>query len=328
MKTLPIFAILITLLLGARAYAAGEPYIAPYLNDKKAAFSFTFDDGFKGQVANTLEIIDPLGIKGTFFVIPQRMDDQGSGSIQWDQAKALQANGHEIGTHGAVKPKLHEIPAQEMREKITGGAELITSNTGVRPVSYARPGGSKYTDEVLEEVRERHYFIRSAEHMPNMEQARYGNAGKRKWDDQKTRQKIEAAIEQGQWFVPTVHAIVAGYSPFDSKEAFKAHCEWLVSKEDVLWIAPMGEIGRYVFERDAAKLDVITTTANSLVFRLSTELEDKEVFNYPLTVVIPGVSAASVEAINEQREPVEATVAGDKILVNVIPNGEAYKVTW
>ena len=44
-----------------------ELTVAKFKGDRGGAFSFTFDDGWRGQVYNTLEIIDPIGIKGTFF---------------------------------------------------------------------------------------------------------------------------------------------------------------------------------------------------------------------------------------------------------------------
>lgn len=306
---------------------AGQPYIAPYLNDRQAAFSFTFDDGFKGEVNDALAIIDPLGIKGTFFLIPSRVGTNPA-SIDWAQAKQMQATGHEIGTHDSIKPKLHEISTEEVREKVDGGADLIEQNTGVRSVSFALPGGSEGTPEVLAAIRERHNFIRGGKYLPNASTSGYGSAGRRKWDDQQTRQQIEQAIEQGQWYIPIVHSIVGGYSPFASKEEFQTHCEWLVSKQDVLWIAPLGEVGRYVLERDAAKLDIFEQQPGKLAFKLAHTLQDKAVFNYPLTVVIPDTGATSAEALDEDRNPVSASVQDGKILVNAVPNGKAVWVRW
>lgn len=327
MKSIRSLIFLTALTICANVFAAGDPYVAPYFNDKKGAYSITFDDGFKREVADALEIIDPLGVKATFFVIPSRMDNAQSGSIGWADAKAMQANGHEIGTHDAIKPKLHEIPQDEVRAKVSGGADAIEQNVGVRSVSFAMPGGSKDTPEVMEVVNEKHYFYRNPEYLPKAKRVAYGNAGNRQWDDQKTRKEIEQVMANGEWYIPVCHSIVKGYSPFKSKEEFKTHMEWVAAQDD-LWVAPMGTVGRYAFERDAAQLEVIAQTADSVVFRLSHTLEDKAVFNHPLTVVIPGTGATAATAINEAREPVEATIKDGKILVNALPNGEAYKVTW
>ena len=327
MKILQTLLTSVAIATSLNAADAGEPYIAPYFNDKQAAMSFTFDDGFKGQVDNTLEIIDPLGIRGTFFVIPSRMD-QNKGSINWAQAKAMQATGHEIGTHDAVKPRLHELTQDEVRQKVNGGADLIEQNTGVRSVSFAMPGGSKDTDEVMAVINEQHYFFRNPSYLPNVKRVAYGSEGKRKWEDEKTRKEIEGVIANGQWYIPVVHAIVKGYSPFKSKEEFKTHCEWVVSQEDVLWVAPMGEVGRYVFERDAAQLEIVEKSSDKLAFKLTHTLPDKVVFDHPLTVVIPVASVTSAEAMDANRNPVEASVKDGKVLINAKPNGEVIWVRW
>ncbi|WP_309384603.1 polysaccharide deacetylase family protein [Cerasicoccus frondis] len=327
MKILHSFIAATIMASGLIAAQADEPYIAPYYNDRQAAFSFTFDDGFQGNVDNTLEIIDPLGIKGTFFVIPNRVG-QNPVSINWKQVKQIQATGHEIGTHDAIKPRLHEIPIEQVREKVSGGSELIEMNTAVRSVSFAMPGGSKKTPEILEVIKEKHYFYRNREDLPNVVIAGYGSAGKRIWEDDKARKQIEQTIDNGGWYIPVVHAIVKGYSPFNSKEEFKTHCEWLLSKEDVLWIAPMGVVGRYVFERDAAKLTVTQQSANAITFTLTHSLGDKEIFNHPLTVVIPGTSATSAKAADASGNTLDASVSNEKILVNAMPDGQPITVTW
>ncbi len=315
--------------VGCSAIAnSSAPYIAPYYNDKQGAISFTFDDGFQHEVDDALEIIDPLGIKGTFFLIPTRVDTIPSQSIHWDQAKSMVEHGHELGTHDAIKPRLHEIPIEQVVQKINGGGRLIEQNTGQQSVSFAMPGGSKNNPEIEAIIYEQHYFFRKSEKLPNAIKAGYGSAGKRVWDDHKTRAQIEESVSQGKWFIPVIHSVVNGYSPFKSKEEFKAHCEWVVSKEHVIWIAPLGEVGRYVYERDAATLDVTSQTSNSLTFKLTHTLQDKAVFNHPLTVVIPETGAVSAKATDASGQSLETSVKDGKILVNALPNGQTVAVTW
>lgn len=325
-----ILGIFVLFIAGVTPLTASEARIADYFGGRQAAFSFTFDDGFRQQVENTVEIIDPLGIKGTFFIIPLRMEDprQSGMSLTWERANELQANGHEIGTHNTVAIKLHEASRSQLEDLILDSARLIKDRTGIPPVSYARPGGSKFTPEALAIIRQDHYFIRSAEHLPNMQLMRYGSVGRRVWDDKKTRGQIESHIADGKWMVPVVHAIVSGYSPFKSKAEFREHCTWLAAQQDRLWIAPMGTVGRYVFQRDAATLDIVESTSGKCVFKVSHSLANKEVFNHPMTVIIPapGAREAIGKDINGNEIPV--TIRGDEILATVAPDGQPYGVFW
>jgi len=306
------------------------PSVALYLNDKKGAFSFTFDDGFRHQVENTLEILDPLGIKGTFFLIPYYIEDseRSWNMATWPRVKKIEAKGHEIGTHGSIQIKLHEASEAVLEEQINGSWDLLRQKGGLRSVSYAAPGGSRINDLVEAKIREHHYFIRNEQFLPRARIMGYGRTEFREWDDLNMREIIKAAMAAGEWVIPYVHAIVEGYSPFKSKAEFRIHCEWLKSIEGELWIAPMGTVGRYVLERDAAALTVIEQTVHSLTMRLSHSLADKEIFNVPLTVVIPVTGVVKASVVQKGNPEAKVNVCADKILLNILPNGAKVMVEW
>lgn len=309
---------------------SAQVHIADYKGDKKAAFSFTFDDGFRGQVNNTLEIIEPLGIQGTFFLIPEAMEGpkKRAATINWDEAKALLEKGHELGTHGYVGQKLHEVDAETLDRLVNGSWKLIQERTGVTPVSFAIPGGSQFTEPVVEKVKEHHYFIRRNELLPNGQKLAYGNSPRRKWDEEKMREKILTAMDEGTWMVPMVHAIISGYAAFDSKEQFRTHCEWLVSQQDNLWIAPLGTVGRYVWQRQNSKLAMVTQSANQLVFSIETTLPDPKVFNSDLTVVVPAINPGAARALDAKGRTLTTTLRGDAVLVDVPVDAGKVTVDW
>lgn len=291
----------------------------------------TFDDGFRHQVNNTLEIIEPLGIRGTFFLIPNLMEgpNQRAKMITYEEAKKLMARGHEVGTHGSIQERLQDASEAEVRENVNGGWKLLKENTGVAPVSYAEPGGSNVVGRFPEVVREHHFFMRSGSRLPRARTIGYGNTDRRTWTDERTRARIEKLIEEGGWGIPVVHAIVEGWSPFKSKDEFRKHCEWIKSREEDLWIAPMGEVGRYVFQREAAKLTIRSRDNHSTVFSLSHSLEPSSVFNMAMTVVIPfqGVSEATAHTLEDGKD-LHVITAPDKILVEVPVDGKPVRVQW
>lgn len=302
------------------------PRIADYAGDKKAAVSFTFDDGFRHQVENTCEIIEPLGIRGTFFLIPHHMEGElkRDNTINWEEAVALRERGHELGTHGSIKTKLHEADDETLDFLINDSQRLIMERTGVTPVSYAAPGGTKMDERVAAKVHERHAFIRNRNYLPNAVILGYGNTNRRQWDDQKTRLKIEEAKQTSAWVIPIVHAIVEGWSPFKSKDEFRVHCEWLAAQED-LWIAPMGDVGRYLTTRDATTLEVTAETPQSVTFTMTSDTPAS--LQAPLTVVMERKNVTRAAAKSGAKNyPVE--VRDDKILIEALPGGDPITVTW
>jgi peptidoglycan/xylan/chitin deacetylase (PgdA/CDA1 family) len=293
-----------------------EPFIARYQGNRKAAFSLTFDDGFAAEVEDTLEIIDPLNIKGTFFLIPFYMDGtpERSNMVTWERVSEIQKNGHEIGTHGSITEKLHEATDERLDVLINESRRILLEKTGVSPTSYAAPGGSVVDARVEQVIRQHHETIRLQSLLPHSKVIGYGNVpGLRIWEDMVTRSLIEHAMEEGEWVIPIVHAIVGGYSPFNSKEEFRTHCEWVKSQEDRLWIAPLGTVGSYVFDREASTLEIQSASDQSVTFSLVCE----KPYRQALTVVIPanGATEASAKFTDGTRLPLR--VQGDAILVDV-----------
>lgn len=208
----------------------------------KAALSLTFDDGFRSEVQDALAALDPLGLKGTFFLIPEGIENHAENMLSWEEARALLAAGHEIGTHGYTKYKLHEVDDARLEYCTNGAWSTLRDRLGCAPVSYATPGGSDKTDpRVRTKIFENHLFLRENALI-------YGNRPGQPWSECKMRLRIEEAEKKGEWLVACIHSIIGGYSPFDSKEAFHEHCRWLHSKSDTLWIAPMGTVGRMLMQ--------------------------------------------------------------------------------
>ncbi len=302
-----------------------SPTLALYPQDRKAALSLTFDDGFLMEVNDTLEILDPLGLKGTFFIIPEGMGEGVEGSarfIPWDRAKQMHVDGQEIGTHGFTKFKLHEVADDQLDQLVNGSRQMIIDQIGVTPVSYAAPGGSNAKDpRVKAKILEKHFFLRTGT-------ISYGNRPDRPWSDEATRAKLLEATNTGEWHTAVIHSIVGGYTPFDSKDAFREHCEWLKSQDDILWVAPLGEVGRYVRTRENATLELLDKDDRSVRFRVTSTAEPKDVFHGPLTVVIPAPGAKTASATTDDGKSLPTKTRADTILVDAPIDGSEVKVMW
>lgn len=302
-----------------------NPRIARFRGDRRAALSLTFDDGFRSEVRDALEILDPLGLKGTFFLIPHAMTPEHPDHekfIAFEQARDLIRKGHEVGTHGQTKYKLHEADDATLDEQINGGWQLLADRTGVPPVSYAAPGGSDARDpRVQAKVYERHLFLR-------LDALGYGNTARRRWSDRKTRARLREAARSGEWLTACIHSIVGGYAPFASKDAFRAHCEWLRAQDEWLWVAPMGEVGRYARMRDAARVETLSTHPRAVRFRVVCDLEPRAVFDRPLTAVVTASDAHAAAATDSDGRGLRFSIRDGEIRVEAPADGRPVTVAW
>lgn len=109
---------------------------------REQAVAFTFDDGpnplYTPQV---LEIFREVQGKATFFMIGTQIEKD------METAKAVHAQGHEIGNHSYSHPRLPELSPEECRREMQLTEDLIRQVTGAKPKVY-RPPYIDTTEEV------------------------------------------------------------------------------------------------------------------------------------------------------------------------------------
>jgi hypothetical protein len=96
------------------------------------------------------------------------------------------------------------------------------------------------------------------------------------------------AVNQGGWLVEQCHGIGeagepgVGWNPRPEAE-YREHYEYIASYGDQIWVAPIGEVGTYLIERNCAQVKVSSTSSSHLEFTVSTGL-DLPAPTVPLTV--------------------------------------------
>jgi peptidoglycan/xylan/chitin deacetylase (PgdA/CDA1 family) len=116
---------------------------------KRGAVSLTFDDARPSQIDNGLPLLEKYGIKATFYVSPQAVEQRLAG---WER---VVAGGHEIGNHTmshhctgnypAFRDRaLEEMPLGRMAEEIDGASQAIFRLLGLRPQTFAYPCGQTF----------------------------------------------------------------------------------------------------------------------------------------------------------------------------------------
>lgn len=130
-----------------RAQPAGTEFTWP--EGRRAAVSLSFDDARSSQVDPGLAVLDRLGAKATFYVVPSRVERNLDG---W---KKLVASGHEIGNHSLFHPctgnflwsrdaALEDYTLERMRKELVKSNRLLNEMLGVEPVTFAYPCGQTF----------------------------------------------------------------------------------------------------------------------------------------------------------------------------------------
>jgi peptidoglycan/xylan/chitin deacetylase (PgdA/CDA1 family) len=120
-----------------------------WLNGKKAALSFTFDDARQTQLTNAIPCLDQYGIKATFYVLQKNVERDVAG---WQR---IAQEGHEIGNHTISHPcsgnfahsrhrALELFSWSQMEDEIIEANHLVKETLGVLPQTFAYPCGNSF----------------------------------------------------------------------------------------------------------------------------------------------------------------------------------------
>lgn len=132
-------------------------------SNSKPAILFTFDDGRASNYNIAAPILESLGTRGLFFVVPDfiglrgseardfyysRIDVRGLPPAEdeevWrpmspEQVSDLTRRGHEVGNHTLSHVNLVGLSEQDLRTEVVSSAEKIATWTGKRPDAFAWP---------------------------------------------------------------------------------------------------------------------------------------------------------------------------------------------
>jgi len=231
---------------------------------RKAAISLTFDDARLSQVDVGLPIFDRCGVKATFYVSPDKLEQRLAG---W---KTAVRNGHEIGNHTMTHPCTGNYPAfrfnaledmtlSQVEQEIDGASREIEKLLGVAPASFAYPCGQTFVGRG-----------KKVESYVPLVAARFLTG--RKWlsegandpafcdlaqvlameSDGKTFEQIKTLVDQaseeGRWLILAGHEIGDEAYQTTLASALEDLCRYAKDPANGLWIDTVGTIGRYILK--------------------------------------------------------------------------------
>ncbi|TWH45193.1 polysaccharide deacetylase family protein [Sporomusa sp. KB1] len=114
----------------------------------------TFDDGYEDNYLTALPIMEKHGMKGTVFVIAGQVGQ--TEYMTWEQLKALQQKGMEIGSHTFSHVALNEISPPEQLAELVRSKQVLETNLG-QPVEFLAYPYGQYDSVTIAGVQQAGY---------------------------------------------------------------------------------------------------------------------------------------------------------------------------
>lgn len=301
----------------------GNVYVTRWAENRKSAFSFSFDDGFKAQYDYVRPILNSFGFSATCFLLPPFLTEQLPGIWRygiWPMFLEMYSDGYELGSHTLNHPHLLQLPAGDTLTPNTIHYELYHSKKMIEArtnyencITFAYPyaehnvmldslaslyyesaraiglNPNHYTFNNLQWFALKSYEVNFSEPRIIFEDDLDELNNFMNW--------IDSSIANGKWGIQLAHEVVpfaglgelisqGAYNPISS-EWLILLCEWLAQKsnDNLIWIESIGNITKYIKERDAHSYQVLSQSNSLIEISLTDNLSD-QIYNYPLTAYI------------------------------------------
>lgn len=290
---------------------------------KPAAVSYTFDDNCPNQLATAVPLFDKFRLKLTLFTVINWSPD-------WEGLQAAANNGHEIASHTISHFSLDSLTNANQLTEFLGSKNIINSKiSGQTCLTIAYPfctgGNSNLCSECYVAARSCDGFIATTTPVDfmNISSINCGTEGEVKTaSDFNT--KIESAVNSRGWCIFMMHGLDGDncFSPVLSSE-LSLHLDYVTANCSKFWVSTFGNVARYIKERNAVSLTVLSNRSKRISIQLSDSL-DNSLYNYPVSIRRPlprGWSAASVMqgTINLETRLMKVN-AVNYILFDAVPN--------
>jgi peptidoglycan/xylan/chitin deacetylase (PgdA/CDA1 family) len=320
----------LTLISHASLADGGAPTarIARFDGDRAAAISYTFDDNLRDQYTLAVPMLNEVGFKGTFFVIPSvtaETPQEGEqkeheekvskrwGGISWPELKEMAAQGHEIGSHTWSHKKLSKTAAENVDPEFSKAYDAIKTRIGKPPLTLAFPYNSSTPE--LQAAALKYYVAYRAYQIGTSDKTTVASLNA--WADKLVKDK--------KWGVLMAHAIGNGYAALTDPEILRTHFKYVKTHEGEIWVDTFANIARYEKERDDAKLTLSGKAGNATCVLSSTL--DAQIYSVPLTIVI---NAAGIKTARAERagQELPARIENGSIYIQAAPSTQPITITW
>ncbi|OGV55021.1 MAG: hypothetical protein A2X45_11055 [Lentisphaerae bacterium GWF2_50_93] len=317
--------------IAADASAPGATQVAPWKDNKKAAFLLMFDDNAPSHLKNAIPELKKRNFTGTFYVCP------GKG---WSDAwkKEVPGMGMEYGNHTNTHSGAKD--AEKLDEEIKLCAEAIDKaypdRKTPRLISWGQPGTGKGTWLVTnEQVREACMKYNLIDRGPFMGAAIHYKNGK------DMVAVVDKAISSGSAGYIVFHG-VGGDWLSASMPDFLQLLDYLVSKQDQIWVTDHISSHKYATERAGAEVKVVEATDKKIQLALTSKISpriieldgksytndkaDPKLYDAPLTLITKVPASWQKCQITQGAQKTTATAANGTLQYEALPNSDPISI--
>lgn len=307
----------ITLWANLTTAATAQVSIAPYYGGRRAAVSYTFDDGLQDQYTLAWPQLKKRGLKATFAVIASKMGDKmhssqdrkegidGTPCMSWNMLREMAADGQEISNHGYAHHAVTRLQGEELRCEVQRADTMIFEQTGCFPRTYFYPGNAKSPETTAFCERDR---VGSRTFQVSIGSKR-DSTWLNRWAD--------SLIVRGEWGVGMTHGIAVGYDHFADPQQLWSHFDYVARMQAKLWIATFHDVAAYTKERDAVKMDIRRHGSQISITPVCPL--DSSLFTHPLTIEYHG--AARLQSARQGKHFLEIYENQGHQLFDINPHG-------
>lgn len=358
-KYIIIIYSILTSVIHSQGY--GSITFTNYAEDRKAAFSLTFDDGLLTHSTNVRPILNQHGFKGTFYVLPPYLAEDNQPLIwrygYWSDFQNMASEDHEIGSHTMNHFDLTTLPWGSISDDSTLLYEIYQSKIFIEQkipsekcisLNYPYTLHNSLVDSAASLFYENGRTLGQTANDSSLTSSEWFNLKAKVVEFNLPRNSVDDdldelytfldwtqnAIDNHQWGMIIVHDVVP-FSSLDSligliyqpitNEWLEWLCNWLEVKSlsNDLWVETVGNVTRYIKQRDAAEYQIITSTDQLIEINITDNLNN-QIYDYPLSgyVKIPD-SWNYVRVQQNNRIDTLGTIqneSGKFVLVKVIPD--------
>jgi peptidoglycan/xylan/chitin deacetylase (PgdA/CDA1 family) len=302
-----------------------QAHIANFDDDRAAAISYTFDDNLRDQYTLAVPMLNAVGFKGTFFVIPGSTVDtveeaekkqdlaRAWGGITWSELKEISSQGHEIASHTWSHPNLLKMSPEDIEAQFSKSYDAINTHIGKPPLTLAFPFNASTPE--IQAIALKYYVAYRAYQIGTSDKSTV--AFLNTWAD--------SLVADHKWGIVMTHAVGKGYAALSDPNILSTHFKYVKSREADIWVDTFANVARYEKERDNVKLN-LSEKDQTITCVLSSTL-DPQRYDVPLTVMINTAGAHTVQAErNGKQLPVR--VQNGSIYLKAAPAPEPITVVW
>ncbi len=297
-------------LLSVKAAAQSDIHVAKYFGNRKAAVSYTFDDGLAEHYTKVFPELKKRGLHASFCIIGSKVgrDMKGTPCMTWEQLKEMAADGQEITSHGWAHKNVSKLSDEALRYEVQHNDTTIYIKVGVFPRTYFYPGNRKTSEAVA--------FCSHDRVGTRTSQVSIGSKRNTAW----LRSWVDTLLAKGTWGVGMTHGITRGYDAFGDEHTLWSHLDYVCTLRDSLWVATFHDVAAYAAERDAVSLKVRRSKGKTIV-RPTMRL-DKAIFNHPLTLVVPvALRRSAPTTATQDGRTLTVRMTEGKAIIDFDPNG-------